>query len=188
MPRHSDPDVEGRILKAARKLWHRGGEAALSMRAVARAAGTNTPAVYRRFRNREQILRALIHDYQQQLFAEIGSSNSPHEIAERILEFALARPREYQLITSGLLARMTSERPAVDFVGYRCAELLGGSPKDHEGLIFSVWALVHGMALLQITSTLRKEDHARARAVFTRSIAILIDNADKLRNSSEIGS
>ena len=52
MPRQIDPEVEGRIIQAARKLWHKGGEKALSMRAVAKAAGTNTPAVYRRFRNR----------------------------------------------------------------------------------------------------------------------------------------
>src|SRR5436309_2943122 len=49
MARHSDPELEDRILQAARKLWHDGGEEALSMRAVAKAAGTNTPAVYMRW-------------------------------------------------------------------------------------------------------------------------------------------
>jgi len=180
MPRHSDPELEGRILQAARKLWHKGGEAALSMRAVAKAAGTNTPAVYRRFRTREEILRALVKDYQRQLFEQVGSGNAPHEIAEGILDFALARPREYELITSGLLARMTKERPAVDFVTYRLTELLGGSPKNHEGLIFSVWALVHGMALLQISGTLPKEDFARARVAFSRALHVLIENEGRL--------
>src|SRR6266498_1482010 len=180
MPRHIDPELEGRILNAARRLWHKGGETALSMRAVAKSAGTNTPAVYRRFRNREQILRALIEDYQRQLVEQIASCNSPHEIAEGILEFALGRPREYQLITSGLLARMSKDRPAVDFVSYRCAELLGGSPKDHESLIFAVWALVHGMAILQISGTMPKQDHARAHAAFTRAIHVLIENEGNL--------
>ena len=181
MPRHIDPELEGRILKAARKLWHKGGETALSMRAVAKAAGTNTPAVYRRFRTREQILRALVQDYQRQLFEQVGSGKSPHEIAEGILDFALGRPREYQLITSGLLARMTKERPAVDFVAHRLAELLGGSPQDHEGLILAVWALVHGTALLQISGTLPKEGHTRARLAFTRALHVLISNEDGLQ-------
>ena len=44
MPRHPDPDLEERILKAAHALWRRGGDKALTMRVVARAAGTNTPA------------------------------------------------------------------------------------------------------------------------------------------------
>ena len=72
MPRHSDPELEGRILNAARKLWHKGGETALSMRAVAKAAGTNTPAVYRRFRTREQILRALVQILPAAVLSGIG--------------------------------------------------------------------------------------------------------------------
>ncbi len=55
MPRRPDPDLEGKILDAAQKLWKKGGEKALTMRTVARAAGTNTPAVYRRFRDRDDI-------------------------------------------------------------------------------------------------------------------------------------
>ena len=65
MPRHIDPDLEGRILEAARKLWRKGGEKSLSMRTIAKLAGTNTPALYRRFRNRDDILRAMVQSYQQ---------------------------------------------------------------------------------------------------------------------------
>ena len=184
MARHNDPQLEGRILQAARKLWHKGGEAALSMRAVAKAAGSNTPAVYRRFASREELLRALIQDYQRQLIEQIAPSRSPQEIAERVLEFALGRPREYELITSGLLARMTKERPGVEFAAYRAAELLGGSPKEHFNLTTVVWALVHGMAMLQISGTMREEDYARARIAFGRAIEILIENEDKLRQEN----
>ena len=38
MPRQPDPELEGRILHAADVLWRRGGEQALTMRAVAKAA------------------------------------------------------------------------------------------------------------------------------------------------------
>ena len=181
MARHSDPGLEGRILKAARKLWHEGGENALSMRAVAKAAGSNTPAVYRRFRSREAILRALIGDYQRQLIAQIAPCRTPQQIAGNILDFALSRPREYALITSGLLARMTHERPGVEFAASRAAELLGGSPQEHASLTIAVWALVHGLALLQISGTLRKEDHARARVAFREAIDVLVENENKLR-------
>ena len=60
MPRHPDPDLEDRILQAADVLWRRGGEQALTMRAVAQAAGTNTPAVYRRFKGRQDLVRGLL--------------------------------------------------------------------------------------------------------------------------------
>ena len=181
MPRHSDPELEGRILNAARKLWHKGGETALSMRAVAKAAGTNTPAVYRRFRTREQILRALVQDYQRQLYQELVNCQSLHEIAERVLEFALAQPREYQLIMSGLLARMTKERPNFEFVAHRCAEWFGGRARDYEGLVFAIWSLAHGTAMLRISGTVRDDQFPRARAIFKQSLDVMVANADKVR-------
>jgi AcrR family transcriptional regulator len=152
------------------------------MRAVAKAAGTNTPAVYRRFRSREEILRALIRNYQRELIDQIAPGRSPQEIAERILDFALNRPREYELITSGLLARMTTERPGVDFAAYRAAELLGGTPQDHASLTTAVWALVHGMALLQISGTMREQEQSQARAAFKRAIHLLVEHEGELRS------
>jgi AcrR family transcriptional regulator len=181
MPRHSDPGLEGRILKAARKLWHKGGETALSMRAVAKAAGTNTPAVYRRFRTREQILRALVESFQRELFNKIDPCNSLPEVAQSVLDFALNNPREYQLITSGLLARMTKERPNLEFVAHRCAEWFGGRAKDYEGLVFAITSLVHGTAMLRIWGTIRDEDFPLAHAVFKKSLDVLVANADKLQ-------
>jgi len=35
MPRRPDPELEKRVLKAATKLWHGGGDTSLSMRALA---------------------------------------------------------------------------------------------------------------------------------------------------------
>ena len=79
MPRHADPALEQRILNAARKLWKRGGEHALTMRAVAKEARTTTPTVYERFRNRRQILQTLCLDTRQRLFvvAESGDIHPP---------------------------------------------------------------------------------------------------------------
>ena len=59
MPRQADPQLEQRILEAASRLRARGGEKALTMRAVAKAAATTTPTVYERYRDRDDILRAL---------------------------------------------------------------------------------------------------------------------------------
>jgi AcrR family transcriptional regulator len=49
MPRHPDPFLEGQILDAAAGLWRKGGDKALTIRAVAQAAHTTTPTIYRRF-------------------------------------------------------------------------------------------------------------------------------------------
>jgi len=89
MPRHVDPEVEGRILEAARKLWRKGGEKSLSMRAVAKAARTNTPAVYRRFRNREEILRGVVTSYQREVSEQLKSCRSLQEMAQKYADYAL---------------------------------------------------------------------------------------------------
>src|SRR5262249_4661295 len=97
MPRRPDPDLEDRILNAAQKLWKKGGSKALTMRGVAKAARTNTPAVYRRFRDREDILRALLLRIRQDLLGYLADSQTIEEAGERYLDFALDRPREYEL-------------------------------------------------------------------------------------------
>ena len=108
MPRHADPVVEERVIHAARKLWARGGYNALSMRALAKAARTNTPAIYRRFRNKKDLLRAIVRRAQQDLFVVLEPCRSFEEAAERILTFAL----ETRMTTNSLL-RGCSPRSAV---------------------------------------------------------------------------
>ena len=97
MPRRADPKLEGKILDAAQKLWKKGGEKALTMRTVARAAGTNTPAVYRRFRDRDDILRGLLQRIRWEIAAQMEGISSPEEGCERYLDYALSHPREYEL-------------------------------------------------------------------------------------------
>ena len=76
MPRHPDPDLEQRILGAASRMWARGGEKALTMRAVAKAAGTTTPTVYERYRDRNDILRALRLQTRSELFAALSRTRT----------------------------------------------------------------------------------------------------------------
>jgi len=176
MPRHIDPELENRILKAARKLWSKGGEKALSMRAIARIADTNTPAVYRRFRNRDEILRALVESYQGELREAVSLSNSMEEVGDAVLKFALDHPREYELMMSGLLAKMTQSRPNFEFVVNRSAEWLGGIPEDHRGLALALWSLIHGTIMLTISGTLPGADVAGALSVFRKSVTVLVEN------------
>ncbi len=49
MSRKPDADLESRILDAAYKLWSKRGEKALTMRGVAKAAGTTLPRCIRGF-------------------------------------------------------------------------------------------------------------------------------------------
>ena len=176
MPRHIDPDLESRILKAARKLWSKGGEKALSMRAIASLADTNTPAVYRRFRNRDEILRALVESYQAELGKTVSMCSSMEELGDAVLKFALGHPREYELMMSGLLAKMTRSRPNFEFVVSKSAEWLGGSPEDHRSMVLAFWSLIHGTIMLTVSGTLPDADVASALAAFRKSVTVLVEN------------
>ncbi|HKW19221.1 MAG TPA: TetR/AcrR family transcriptional regulator [Terriglobales bacterium] len=181
MPRPPNPEVEDRILAAARKLWHKSGEAALTMRAVAKAARTNTPAVYRRFRSREDLLLTLVESYQLELFQVLQPCRSLREFGQCYFDFALREPREYELMMSGLLARVRKRRPNIDLLLRRCAEWLGGAPADYEDLAMALYSLGHGTVMLVLTRNSPPEDAARMRNIFVRSLDVLVANAAKIR-------
>jgi AcrR family transcriptional regulator len=181
MPRQPDPLLEGRILEAARKLFMKGGEKSLSMRALARLADTNTPAVYRRFPNRRAILYALYERFQQDLYRALQPCSSPQQAFQRLLAFALAHPRQYQLAFGEWAPKFQEPRPNFEYVKRRFAEWLGGSPEDHSSLVLALWALVHGTAMLLISKAVLLKDQAKLQAVFTSSVELLVRNASVLR-------
>lgn len=184
MPRKPDSTLEARILSAARKLWIRGGDEALSMRAVARAAKTNTPAIYRRFRNRKEILRALLRSAQDDLYKIALTCESMEEAGLRLFEFAMTRQREYQLVTGGLIGRINEPQPVFEFIRKRCAEWFGGSPEAYTQLVVAVWSAVHGSALLLITKSVPKYAEAELRSALPAILEILVRNRAVLSTKS----
>jgi AcrR family transcriptional regulator len=184
MPRHLDPDVEERILNSALKLWRKGAEKALTMRAVAKAAGTNTPAVYRRFKNRREILHALLRRLQKDIAEVVLSSQSPEEACERYLEFALSHPYEYELfyehayqLPGPARGPMREHRPTMALVEAKLAERLGGSPGDHTRLSLALWVVSHGTAMILISKSIPEEHAAELRSVFSSTLKTLVRNA-----------
>jgi AcrR family transcriptional regulator len=181
MPRHVDPNVERRIVLAARKLWHKGGEKSLSMRAVARAAGTNTPAVYRRFRNRNEILVALVRLYQKELFDALEPCRSMQEMVQCYLRFALRYPREYTLLLSAPMSRRVEERPNLNLVLHRCAEWFGGRAEQYVPLAHALVSLVHGHVMLKISGYEPWTAEEELQAALDKAVDILVANQAKFR-------
>jgi AcrR family transcriptional regulator len=191
LPRQPDPGLEGRILNAAQKLWKKGGGKALTMRAVAKAAKTNTPSVYRRFRCREDILRALLHRIRLDLAALLENAPSAEEGCEQYLDFAVSHPHEYTLLyqqeydlfysaRSQRAGARPAGRPSREALRRKLMERLGPSPDDHEALLIALWMVVHGTAMLLIAKTIVPKDAAAARAVFTALVARLLQERQQL--------
>jgi len=185
MPRQPDPGVEERILNAAQKLWQKGGEKALTMRAVAKAAGTNTPTIYRRFKNRRDIVFALVQRVRQDVVRALQPSRSPEETCVRYIEFASSHRHEYKLLyarTHELLQSLRSRgRPTVldstiivELIRKQLAERLGGSAPECTRLSLALWALAHGTATLLISNGIPMQQAGELRAAFAAAIDTLV--------------
>jgi AcrR family transcriptional regulator len=175
MPRHPDPDLEQRILGAASRLWARGGEKSLTMRAVATAAGTTTPTVYERYRDRDDILRALRLQTRRELFSALTRTRTLRDAIQRQLEFALNNTHAYQVLFDGVgrPPSLHEPWPSFNLMRERLAAQIGGTPRQHNRLILAIWSLMHGTAMLII----RGEFEGALR---TQAIHACIDTVDNI--------
>src|SRR5256885_5029543 len=199
MPRHPDPELEERILHAAHKLWKRGGEKSLTMRAVARAAGTNTPAVYRRFKDRQALVRGLLRRIAARIREQFEAGQTLEEMAEAYVNFALKLPHDYELFYThvrelspprgkGKPRPIRESRPNFGFVEERLAKRLGGTPDDHTQLALQVWATLHGTTMLLLTKSLPEGHEEELRIACRAAVKTMIDAAAQAkRESSAVG-
>jgi AcrR family transcriptional regulator len=192
MPRHPDPDLEERILKAAQVLWKRGGDEALTMRAVARAARTNTPAVYRRFKDREDLLRALLLKIAARIREQFVAQTNVEGMAEAYVDSALQEPHDYELYYSaarwlsppkgpGKLKPIRESRPNFGFVERQLAERLGGHPEEHTQLALAMWATLHGTTTLLLSKSIPEGHEEELRSACRTAVKTLLDSAAEFR-------
>jgi AcrR family transcriptional regulator len=152
LPRQPDPQLEQRILDAACRLWSRGGEKALTMRGVAKAAGTTTPTLYERYHDRDDILRAVRLETRAELFSAVNPTRSLSQACRKYLLFALEHPHAYEVLFDGFAQppSLYEPWPTFNLMRLRLAQRLGGSPRQHTRLMLSLWSLMHGTAMLMI--------------------------------------
>jgi AcrR family transcriptional regulator len=188
MPRHPDPDLEGRILKAADALWRRGGDRALTMRAVARAAGTNTPAVYRRFKNREDLIKALLLRIAARIREQFKDGESMEQMAEAYVEYALKTPNEYELFYShadlmsprkgrGEPRPIRESRQNFALAEQLMAKNLGGVPEDYTQSVLALWAMLHGTAMLLLKKSIPEGHEAAMREACRAGVRMVLASA-----------
>lgn len=188
MPRHPDPDLEERVLKAAQLLWKRGGEKSLTMRSVARAAHTNTPAVYRRFKDRQDLLRALMLRTAARIREQFEGGATIEGMSEAYVDTALRDPHEYELFYShaqwlsppkaaGSPRPIRESRPNFAFTEQRLAERLGGRPEDHTQLALALWATLHGTTMLLLSKSIPEGHEEALRRACRSAVKALLEGA-----------
>jgi AcrR family transcriptional regulator len=190
MARHPDPELEKRILTAADALWRRGGEKALTMRAVAKAAGTNTPALYRRFKNRQDLMRGLLYRIVNRIGEQFQRGENVQGMTEAYIDYALAAPHEYQLFYTysrilsphrgeGQPRPIRESRPNFAVAEKALAKELGGSPEDQTRRVLGLWALLHGTAMLLLSKSIPEGHEEELREACRDVVRTMISDAMK---------
>jgi len=189
MPRQPDPDLEERILKAAQVLWRRGGDRALTMRALARAARTNTPAVYRRFKNRHDLVRGVLLRTVARFAKLFEAGQTIEEMTDIYIDKALEDPYEYRLFYAysqeltrskgqGGVRPLRESRPNFGLMEQRLSKQVGGSPEEYTKLALALWSMAHGTTMLLLDNTVAGHEE-ELRTAFRSAVKSLIENADR---------
>ena len=183
MSRIADQKLEERIVTAARRLWRDHGVKGLTLRAVADAAQTTTPTVYKRFRNKEAIRTALAVRLRDEMNAYLFQSSSIEEIYRRYLAFAEANPHYYDLlrITWTELYSPARPRPGRVWATAQLAARFGGRPEDYGETVDTMFLLCHGAASLLINDGGDAAAHDAMRETCIRSCDRIVEHVELFR-------
>ena len=160
-------DLKRALLDAAVTLLRTEGVEALTLRAVARAAGVSPTAPYRHFADRRALIGAVAEEGFRQLGEALGSAMASAEgrpgfrqVAVAYVRFAHEHPAEYRVMFGAEVAK-TDELPglqqtsrgvlagvAAGLRGLQAAGLVGSGDPDMMAL--AAWASLHGLVMLSL--------------------------------------
>jgi AcrR family transcriptional regulator len=160
------------------------------MRAVSRAARTNTPALYRRFKDREDLIRGLLRRTATRIRQDFEAQQTIEEMAEAYVEAALRLPHEYELFYTharalnaprgtGRLKPVRESRPNFALLESRLADRLGGAPDDHTQLALAMWSMLHGVTMLLLCKAIPPGHEEELRSAGRSAVKALLDGAEK---------
>ncbi len=195
-------DLRNALLAHARTMLERDGPEAVSLRAVARAAGVSQTAPYKHFASKDDLLATIAGDG----FLELAASqrviaDAQDTAAERLVllgrdyvGFATTTPQRYRLMfgAGGIdwrahppvaEAKAGSFTPVKDVIAEHLAGERLASGARAEVAAIATWALVHGLSMLLVDRTLHADEqggeHALVGAVLEEHVAGLGSQASR---------
>jgi len=160
-------DTKERILSTAVRIFLERGFRGLSMRRIGEQSGITGPAIYRHFRDKEDLVMAIIQEaltaFTDYLAKALGGKDPMERLrmtGEGYLHFALENPSFYQIVTAppdlfgedGLPEDVLDrERTPHRFLMDRLRECIEEgliAEDDPESLSLTVWAISHGLITL----------------------------------------
>ena len=149
MSRTTNPVLTEHIVTAARRLWHQRGEKGLTLRGVARAAGTTTPSVYQRFPAKQDLIAAIADQIRLEIGDTVAGSQDFEQAFRRYLQFAKRQRQEYLLMAGSAFGEMFQpggRRPGIEWGQEMLVRRHGRKPEDYTGTLYAMASLLHGTA------------------------------------------
>lgn len=183
-----------RISRTAQRLFLADGVDGVSMRKIAGEVGVSATAIYRHFRDKDELLDeitdagfAIFEDYLERGLRAAAPGGELEGIFEAYLDFALEHPRHYDFIfiiprknvrkySTELAQRgSASFNMGIDAVeqAMRRGRLRVGNPTE---LALTLTAHLHGLVALHRAG--RFDDEQQFRVLFHRSIRHLLDGIE----------
>ncbi len=150
MPRKPNPNLERTIVEAALNLLHQSGLQAVTMREVAKAAGTTTPTIYERFKDRDHLIEALTDFHRDKLISALDPDDSLEQAADKFLSYCRKNPNIIEILLKRIAVNLKSKKrgPIYDLVRQNLIRLEKLTPKDAEQVTQATSAMIFGTAML----------------------------------------
>jgi AcrR family transcriptional regulator len=169
----TNTDPASRLSAAALALLAKGGIGAVTVRDVAKAAGTSTTGIYTYFGGKNGLLDALFVEGFDGFREALAGSSGPDPTAVlrdatiRYRSWALANPTRYMLMFASRAAgyepgTAAGERSQASFTDHvervRRALEASGSPGDPWTVALHAWSALHGYVMLEIAGPSMQAD------------------------------
>ncbi|HEY7683272.1 MAG TPA: TetR/AcrR family transcriptional regulator [Gemmatimonadales bacterium] len=185
------PDLPTRIRRASLAAYETAGLDAVSARKIARRVRVSPMAMYRHFRDKDDLLDALVEEGFEVLVGYLRKADAGSPGLDRLrrratcaLAFALERPRLFELMF--LLPRRSARRYPGDFAAGRSPSgnlflvdvteaIAAGQLQPHPPLetMLAIWALMHGLIGLYLAGRI-DISRDRFRQLYRRSLDRLL--------------
>ena len=162
-------DLKAALVTAATEILRRDGPEALTLRAVAGAAGVSATATYRHFADRRQLMAAVAqagfqalgrHMQERMLAAFANPRQALRQMAVAYVAFGREHPAEYRVMfgaevanTEDLPELRETGRGVLNGVAQAMAGLQNGGlvrPGDPMMMATATWSLLHGLVMLSL--------------------------------------